>query len=104
MGLEVLTPRAAAHLFGKSPEAVHKALNNNRVGTSFDMFLTERRTPMILLSSAIAYWGEPDARALHEMRQNGRTLGVENVVYNVLSPQPLTKLGAVDEIDQPTDR
>ena len=98
-GLEVLTPRAAVQLFGKSAEAVHKALNNNRVWAAFELWFTERRTPMILLSSAIAYWGEPDAQALEKMRENGLTLADDNVVYNVLHPRPLWTLSDRQELE-----
>ena len=98
-GLEVLTPRAAVQLFGKSTEAVHKALHNNRVCAAFDLWFTERRTPMILLSSAIAYWGEPDAQTLDEMRENGLTLADSNVAYNVLHPRPLRSLSDRQELE-----
>lgn len=97
---EVLAPSAAARLFGKSAEAVHKALTNDRIRAAFDLWFTDRRTPMMSLSSAIEYWGEPEERELNAMRENGLTLDVHGIVYNVLHWRPLTTLRDPEELEE----
>lgn len=59
-GLEVLTPMGAASLFGKSQEAVRKAVRLEHVYAPFDLWITDRAVRMIKLVSAMDYWGTGD--------------------------------------------
>ena len=88
-GHEVLTPLAAKSLFGKSPEAVRKAVRNLHVEAPFDLEASEKKVALILLNSAADYWGQPDAGAVDAMRENGQTISVDGVIYNILHPKPL---------------
>ena len=89
---ELLTPKAAAKLFGKSPEAVRKATRLGRVEVVFDLSFSDKRVGLSRLSSAIKYWGQPDDNLLSEMRQNGHVLSISGLAYNVLSPTPLVTM------------
>ena len=96
---EVLTPLAAATLFGKSSEAIRKAVRNGHVEVVFDLGATDRDVSMIRLTSAVRYWGTPDDRHVDEMRENGHVLSVSGLGYNILHPKPLLtlrNLGALD--------
>ena len=96
---EVLTPLAAKRLFGKSAEAVRKAVRNWHVEVGFDLWVTDKNVAMIRLHSAIDYWGEPDERTLDEMRRNGLTISVDGLGYNILHPTPLTTTRLREDIE-----
>lgn len=97
--LELLTPLATAQLFGKSPEAVRKAIRVGHLLVAVSLSFTDKHVGLIRLSSAIEHWGEPDEEALDQMRENGLTLGDINVTYNVLHPKPLHTLSEPLELE-----
>ena len=97
-GRELLTPLGAASLFKKSPEAVRKAASKGNVDVVFDLWATERNVALILLKSAIRYWGDPDPARLDAMREGGHVLGVDGVAYAVLHPKPLITLRDANEM------
>ena len=91
LGLELLTPLAAAKLFQKSPEAIRKATRTRHM-VVFDLWFMDNKVPMFRLRSAIEDWGEPDEQLVTEMRENGLTLGVDHLCYNILHVRPLLEL------------
>ena len=103
MNLELLTPLAASALFEKSPEAVRKAVRNGHVFVRFNLRATEKNVDLIRLDSAIDYWGTQNSHdfemRLNEMRDNGLTLSVDGLGYNVLHPTPLLTLRDGQELE-----
>lgn len=93
---ELLTPLAASKLFKKSPEAVRKAVRNRQVFVEFNLRPSNRIIVLIQLESAMRYWGTQSSHdfemRLNEMRDNGMTLSVSGLPYNVLHPTPLLTL------------
>ena len=88
-GHELLTPAALSDLFDASPEAIRLARSRGRIETPFEVILTGKAVPMTLLSSGVAYWGDPDPGRLHEMRLAGTTLSIDGICYLVLHTGPL---------------
>lgn len=99
LGHEVLTPLAAKTLFGKSAEAVRKAVREQRVDAAFDLWVTDKSVALIVLGSAINYWGQPDSEAVERMRENGQTISVDGVGYNILHPTPLLNRRVQDHLE-----
>ena len=103
MGFELLTPLAACRLFRKSPEAIRKAVRNGHVFAPFDLRATDKNVGLIRLDSAIDYWGSQGSNdfdeRLDEMRDNGLTLSVQGVGYNILHPTPLLTLRDGQELE-----
>ena len=103
LGFEVLTPLAACRLFGKSPEAVRKAVRNGHVVVACDLRVTDKTVGLIRLDSAISYWGTQGSNdfdeRLNEMRDNGQMMGIWGVGYNILHPTPLQTLRDGDELE-----
>ena len=96
---ELLTPKAAQRLFQKSAEATRKAIHAGNIEVVFDLWVTEKSVALIRLSSAVAFWGEPDPQKLEAMRENGHTLGYGTVTYNVLLPRSLLTLRDPQELE-----
>ena len=92
-GRELLTPKAASVLFGKAPVTVRRAVAGDYVLGMVRLNFTERPVFLIQLESAIQYWGKPtDSWLLEQMRDNGHTLGINGVGFNVLSLERLVSL------------
>lgn len=95
-GWELLTPLSVTDLFGVTASAVRQARLNGYVYAPFKFNVTDKDLHLLDLGSAVEYW---DARKpvdfdakLEKMRENGITLGVNNVCYNVLHTRPLTSM------------
>ena len=103
-GLEVLTPLGARSLFGKSAEAVRKAVRLGHVVAPLALWATERGVALISLESALDYWGLLDYEQLDEMRARAHNIAMpmgprgvpEDMVtyrgHNVLHPSSLVTL------------
>ena len=98
-GHEVLSPLGAKKLFGKSAEAIRKAVRNRHVEVGFDHCITDKRVALILLNSAIDYWGQPDDSVVDKMRENGQTISVDGLVYNILHPTPLVAPRRLEDLE-----
>lgn len=88
---EVLTPLAAAALFGKSGEAVRLAARLGHVHAPVSFYLGSKEIRCIDLQSAIGYWnggGHKNIDAdLEEMRFYGVTISDSSgLSYKVLTP------------------
>ncbi len=62
-GRELLTPPGTRTLFGKSAEAIRKAVRLGHVTAECDLEFTDRKTRLLRLNSALEYWGnggDPD--------------------------------------------
>ena len=100
--IEVLAPLGACFLFGRSSEAVRRAVREGHVETPFSLKFSAKEIRMIDLQSAIAYWKEgpwlPYLRALDvqikEMRYNGITVRFEGMEYDILHLWPLAYTGS----------
>ena len=94
----VLTPLAAAALFGKSGEAIRLAAREGKVETPVTFQLGEKPIRCIDLQSALAYWNFVDSRKdpgadlereLDQMRFWGITVtDSSGLSYRVLCPFP----------------
>ena len=96
-GRELLTPLAACRLFNKSAPTVRRAVSEGRVWAPFTLNATGKSMALISLESATSYWEEFTPDDLEIMRDNGQTLGVKGLVYNILSPEPLVSLRNLEE-------
>ena len=94
-GREVLTPLAAAALFDISEATVRIARLRGFVATALDLRVTGKPVYLLLLDSAIRYWGEPDdlEARLDEYRANGTTMSVGTLFYNILHPESIVTIG-----------
>ena len=103
--IEVLAPLGACFLFGRSGEAVRRAVREGHVETPFSLKFSAKEIRMIDLQSAIAYWA--DLRSLdvqiNEMRDNRITVRFGGMEYDILHLWPLaytgSKVGISDEAD-----
>ena len=95
-GTEVVTPAAAAELFGKSEPTVRGAARDKRIDTVFTVRFSEKAVRLYWLRSCIAHWGEPDPAALKRMRSDGHLMWSEEqrCLWNVLHPERLVTLEA----------
>ena len=100
---QVLTPLAAAVLFGRSGEAIRLAARAGQVETPVTIMLTEKEVRCIDLESALSYWdfekcrNDPGADLqleLDQMRSWGITVtDSSGLSYRVLSPFPAMQRG-----------
>ena len=107
--IEVLTPLGACFLFGRSGEAVRRAVREGHVETPFSLKFSAKEIRMIDLQSAIAYWAEdpwPTYRTpldvqINEMRDNRITVRFKWMEYDILHLWPLahTQVGISPEAD-----
>ena len=112
-GLEVLTPQAAAELFGVSLAAVRAARLGGHVKVSFTLNIGGRAVHMLQLSNARRYWREqgktPSEGAIDAMRDNSTVLGMGGplagstddtpaIVYSVLSLTPLIEMQGEEHV------
>ena len=98
-GRELITPLGAAELFKKAAPTVRRAVAEGFVAAPLTLHATGKPVALLQLSSATAYWGEPDGGAVDQMRENGHVLGVDGLAYNVLSPEPLLTLNDPGELE-----
>ena len=96
---ELMVPKAAQMAFGKSPEALRKAIHADNVEVVCDLWATERSVPLIRLSSALKFWGSPDPQVLEAMRENGEVFGLNGLAYNVLLHRPFLTLREAQELE-----
>ena len=109
--LDVLTPLAACVLFGKSGEAVRRAVKGRLVKSHMVLpFGTKQTIPLIDLDSARRYWVRhprpaylPNLEAeIDEMRRHGMTIGKSRATthYRILHPYELMEWHetAVDQV------
>ena len=89
-GLELLTPEAAALVFGKGQSTIRRALAKERVRTAFDIQggFGGPAVRLITLKDAVAYWGAPVAEQLKTLRQTGYLFGIHSATWSILSPAP----------------
>ena len=99
--IEVLTPLGACFLFGRSGEAVRRAVRKGHVETPFSLKFSAKEIRMIDLQSAIAYWAEapwpfrpPLDVQINEMRHNGITVRFDGMEYDILHLWPLAYTGS----------
>jgi len=80
---EVLTPNATCMLFGKSTEAVRRALAEGHVQSPGELRFGVRPIRLIDLNSAIAYWGRglPAAYSFEDELAKMRWYGVSIKAY-----------------------
>lgn len=92
--LELLTPAAASVLFNKSLDTIRRATRIGKVEIAFHLRVVSREIALIRLDSAVEYWGQSSgyAKQVEAMRENGLTLGVGRLVYNILHHEPLLEL------------
>ena len=96
VGGELLTPGAAAQLFGISEAAVRAARLRGYVESPVIMGITGKVVHLLDIQSALKYWGEsrsPDPNELDRMRQNGISMNVEDGVIHVLHSHPVLEFG-----------
>ena len=83
-------------MFGKSREAVHKAIRLGRVHSLVDLWFANRSLRLFSLRSAMAYWGRGDDfdfdKRLGEWRSEARLLYLSGQTWNVLHPKELVYL------------
>lgn len=92
-GLEVLTAKGAAYLFGKSPERVRSARLADP-GNAVAFVITAHKQPAYLmrLSWAVATWPKNfDQERLGHLHDNAQTLSHHGALYLVLHDGPLTQ-------------
>ena len=103
--IEVLAPLGACFLFGRSSEAVRRAVREGHVETPFSLKFSAKEIRMIDLQSAIAYWADrpPSDVQINEMRDNRITVRFRGMEYDILHLWPLahtgSKVGIADEAD-----
>ena len=101
LGLELVTPAAAAELFRKGAPTVREAARDGRIDTVFTARYPGKAIRLYSLRSCIERWNHPDPATLERMRDDGHTLFVSNadgnggLTYNVLHTEPLVSLGTV---------
>lgn len=85
---------AACELFGKSREAVHKAIRLGRVYSLADVWFGDRSLGLIVLGSAQAYWGRDDGfdKGLDEWRSEAKLIYVRGETWTILHPTTLVYL------------
>ena len=74
----MLTPKAAAFLFDKNIRAVNAAVSRGKVDVPWTLEVSTK-VGLIRLQSAIAFWGEPPAARLAEMRGRATSLWIQGV-------------------------
>lgn len=92
MQSELLTPGAAAYLFGISEAAVRAARLRGDVQSPVAVGITGKDVHLLDVRSALNYWGatrSPDLRELDRMRRNGITMSVDEDVYHILHTRPV---------------
>ena len=93
LGRELLTPLGARTLFGRSAEAIRKAVRLGHVTAECDLEFTDRKTRLLRLDSALDYWGkggDPDFdQRLNEWRSDAHLLLIGGEIWAVLHPTAL---------------
>ncbi len=95
-GFELLTPEAAALVFGKGRSTIARALAKELVPVNFEI-QGGFGGPVVRLSTledAAAYWGEPNPETLATLRETSHLIGIHGVAWAILSPTPPFKVTA----------
>ena len=94
-GRELLTPRAAAELFGKASQTVRQAVRLQQVDAPYTLNATGKPVSLLLVDSALKFWRdvpEDFYDRLTKMRAEAHTLSIYGVIWNILSLEPLASL------------
>ena len=93
-GFELLTPAAAAELFGKREPTVRGAARAGYIETVFYVKFSEKHVRLYRLDSCAEYWGKPDEGKLETMRDESLTfwVGHRGGEWIVLHPEPLVTM------------
>jgi len=89
---ELLTPGAAAQLFGISESAVRAARLRGNVTSPIVMGISGKTVHLIDIRSALDFWGEsrtPDPNEIDRLRRNGVIVSDDDEVFHVLHSQPV---------------
>ena len=89
---ELLTPGAAAHLFGISESAVRAARLRGNVTSPVVMGISGKAVHLLDIKSAFDFWGESrtlDPDELDRLRRNGIRVSADDDVFRVLHSQPI---------------
>ena len=94
LGFEVVTPAAAAALFGKSEPTVRGAARAGHIETVFNVGFSEKHVRLYRLKSCMDYWGKFDGEMLEDMRRNSHPFWVGHMggEWIVLHPEPLVTM------------
>ena len=89
---ELMTPGAAAYLFGISEAAVRAARLRGDVRAPVVMGITGKDVYLLEVQSALDYWGDsrqPDLDELERMRRNKLEMSADDDVYHLLHTRPV---------------
>ena len=89
---ELLTPGAAARLFGISESAVRAARLRGNVTSPVVMGISGKAVHLLDIRSALDFWGESrtfDPDELDRLRRNGIRVSADDEVFRVLHSQPV---------------
>ena len=89
---ELMTPGAAAYLFGISEAAVRAARLRGDIKSPVAMGITGKDVYLLEVQSTLDYWGDsrqPDLDELDRMRQNGLKMSIDGDVYHLLHTRPV---------------
>ena len=89
---ELLTPGAAAQLFGISESAVRAARLRGNVTSPVVMGISGKAVHLLDIRSALDFWGESrtlDPDELDRLRRNGIRVSADNDEFRVLHSQPV---------------
>lgn len=89
---ELLTPGAAAYLFGITESAVRAARLRGDVQAPVVMGITGKDIHLIDARSALGYWGSsrpPNIDDFDRMRRNATAMTVEAQTYYILHTRPV---------------
>ena len=92
MQWELMTPGAAAYLFGISEAAVRAARLREDIKSPIVMRINGRDVYLLEVQSALDYWGDsrqPDLSELDRMRQNRLKMSIDDDVYHLLHTRPV---------------
>lgn len=78
--IEVLTPIAACALFGKSAEAVRRAVAEGHVKSRFELRFGARPIRLLDLDSAMKYWHRSSQPSLRPIEDDLATMRFNSVV------------------------
>ena len=89
---ELLTPGAAALLFGISESTVRAARLRGNVASPVVMGISGKTVHLLDIRSALDFWGESrdlDPDEINRLRRNGVRVSANDDVFHVLHSQPV---------------
>ena len=89
---ELLTPGAAARLFGISESTVRAARLRGNVTSPVVMGISGKTVHLLDIRSALDFWGESrdlDPDEIDRLRRNGIRVSANDDVFHVLHSQPV---------------